>query len=243
MASLHMQGSILYPIEDFKTGKAGRKPNIPDDLGSVQDKSILHLQCHIGLDSLMWACNGAKVTGVDFSSVAILEAKKLNGELGLDAKFLESDLSTLPERLTGQFDIVLTYFGTITWLPDLKRWGEVVAHFVRPGGFFYISDTHPIAMCHEVSKGDDRPRLAYKYFAQGEPMHFKSEGGTYANPDASREHNLTYEWQHTLEDVVCSLVDAGLHIDYLHEFPYCFYDLFFENKKSIMERVRMAGGE
>lgn len=236
MASIHIRGSKTYPIDEFLAGKAGTTPNIPDDIGNVEGKSILHLQCHIGLDSLMWARRGAKVTGIDFSLIAIKEAQKLNQKLGLDAKFIQSDINTLPGILDKTFDIVLTYYGTITWLADLKRWGEVIAHYLKSGGFAYISDTHPFAQLFEISERTGSPKVFYDYFSEKEPTRFESEGGTYANPEASTSFRVTYEWIHTLETIIGSLTDAGLLIDYFHEFPYTFYDMFHYADKSIMQQ-------
>lgn len=236
MASIHVRGSKTYPIEDFLVGKAGTKPNIPDDLGDVRGKSILHLQCHIGTDSLMWARQGAKVTGVDFSAKSIGEAQNLNQKLGLDAKFICSEIGTLPDCLDEAFDMVITYYGTITWLSDLCRWGEVIARFLKPAGFFYIADTHPFAQLLEVSPKTGKPEVRYDYFCNNEPMRFENEGGTYANPDVPTDNNVTYEWIHTQQTIIESLADEGLRIDFFHEFPYTFYDLFYYEGKSLMRR-------
>jgi len=233
MTDRHVRGGG-YRVEDFKGGKIGTKPNIPDDIGDVNGKSILHLQCHFGMDSLMWVRQGAHVTGADFSPRAVQEARKLAKEVGLEARFVESDIAALPKVLTGEFDIVLTYYGTITWLPDIKRGGEVVLHFLKPDGFMYVADTHPIANLYDIWKGDKRPRLVRPYFTHGRAERYVTESGTYAAPDASRNQKVTFEWQHTLGDIVASLVGAGLRIDYLHEFPYTFYDMFYYVKPSPM---------
>jgi ubiquinone/menaquinone biosynthesis C-methylase UbiE len=235
MTAIHVGGA--YRVEDFKAGKKGTQPNIPDDIGNVAGKSILHLQCHFGMDSLMWVRQGARVTGVDFSPKAIAEAKKLATETGLQAEFIQSDIGALPDVLGGQqFDIVLTYYGTITWLPDIRRWGEVVARFLKPGGFFYIADTHPIAHLYEAVRGEERLRLEYPYFTDGKEIRCESEGGTYASPDATRNHRVTYQWQHTLASILDALVCRGLKIDYLHEFPHTFYDMYYYNDASLMTR-------
>ena len=126
-AAIHVQGNPSYPVEEFKAGKAGLKPNTPDDLGDVRGRRLLHLQCHFGLDSLMWVRQGAIVTGVDFSPLAIAEARSLAAETGLEAKFIEADACTLPGCLAEQFDIVLSYYGTFMWLGDLQGWAWVFA--------------------------------------------------------------------------------------------------------------------
>jgi SAM-dependent methyltransferase len=229
----HVRGSGGgYRIDDFKAGKTGVEPNIPDDIGDVRGKTVLHLQCHFGMDSLLWVRRGARVTGVDFSPRAVAEARKLAAELGLPAEFIESDVLALPDVLGGQFDVVLTYYGTITWLPDIRRWGRVVGHFLRPGGFFYIADTHPVASLYDPGEPGGPLRLVRPYFTGGQPERYENTTGTYAEPDAPLSGNVSYEWQHTLADVVGSLVEAGLRIDYLHEFPYSFYDVFYYAKPS-----------
>jgi len=236
MTERHVRGSSGYRVEDFKAGRSGVEPNIPDDIGSVKGKSILHLQCHFGMDSLMWVRQGARVTGVDFSPKAVAEARKLAAEVGLEAEFIESDIAALPDVLSGEFDIVLTYYGTIPWLPDIKRWGEVVARFLKPGGFLYLADTHPIANLYDVRKGEQALTLARPYFTRGKAERCETGSGTYAAPDTPRSQKVTFEWQHTLGDIVDSLVGAGLGIDYLHEFPHTFYDMFYHAKLSPMCR-------
>ena len=237
----HIRGGGGYRIEDFKAGRTGVEPNIPDDLGDVRGKSILHLQCHFGMDSLMWVRRGARVTGVDFSPRAVAEARKLAAEVGLEAEFVEANVLALPEVLSGQFDIVLTYYGTIVWLPDIRRWGQVVAHFLKPGGVFYIADTHPVAALYEPGPAGGPLRLARTYFTGGRAERYENTTGTYAEPDAPLGEQVSYEWQHTLGEVIGSLVDAGLRIDYLHEFPYNCYDMFYYAKPSSPMEQDAAG--
>jgi SAM-dependent methyltransferase len=250
MTDRHIAGGGGYRVEEFKAAAIGTEPNIPDDIGDVAGRSMLHLQCHFGMDSLMWVRQGARVTGVDFSPRAVEEARKLSAETGLQAEFVESDIMTLPDALTGEFDIVITYYGTITWLPDITRWGEVVGHFLKPGGLFYIADTHPVAQLYDIEKGDDAPKIVRPYFTGGRAERCETEGGTYADPNAPREERVTYEWQHTIGGVIESLIGAGLRIDYLHEFPYTFYDMFYYADPSPMEqgedgwwRMRKGGGD
>ena len=114
-------------------------------MGDVRGKTLLHLQCHFGIDTLSWARLGAIVTGADFSPKAIDLATRLAADLGLDARFVESNVYDLPERLEGSFDVVYTSRGVLCWLPDIRGWARVVAHFVKPGGIFFITEAHPIA--------------------------------------------------------------------------------------------------
>jgi SAM-dependent methyltransferase len=134
---------------------------VREELGDVAGKDLLHLQCHFGLDTLGWARLGAWVTGADFSERAIAQARALAAETGLDATFIVSDVADLPAALEGDFDLVFTSFGVLGWLPDVPRWADVVAHFVRPGGRFYIAEAHPFAQVFDDGQAATEPRLRY----------------------------------------------------------------------------------
>ena len=135
--------SKFYDVESFKSGKSTLKSIELEELGDVSGRSLLHLQCHFGLDTMSWARLGARVTGVDFSDRAISLAQELSKELGIEADFVCSDVYDLRSILDKQFDIVFTSYGILCWLPDLRRWAEVIAHFLRPGGTFYMVEGHP----------------------------------------------------------------------------------------------------
>jgi len=137
--------SSFYDLEAFKAGGSRLRDYEVDEVGDVTGKSLLHLQCHFGIDTLSWARLGARVTGADFSDRAIELGRSLAAELRLDATFVRSDLYDLPSVLDGQFDVVYTSRGVLGWLPDLGRWAGVVAHFLRPGGVFYMTEIHPVA--------------------------------------------------------------------------------------------------
>jgi len=234
-ATIHVRGNASYPVEAFKAGTAGLKPNTPDDLGDVRGRRLLHLQCHFGLDTLMWVRQGATVTGVDFSPVAIAEARSLAAETGLEATFIEADVCNLPDNLAEQFDVALSYYGTIMWLGDLKRWAAGIARSLKPGGFFYLADYHPVALAMEIADDEFVPRPGCNYFNDGRPMGCKGPG-TYAAPLAETRHNVTYQWQHTLQDIVCALVGAGLRLEFLHEFPYSFYEQYRHPDRKLMRQ-------
>jgi SAM-dependent methyltransferase len=213
--------SDFYDVPSFKAGETKLKPVELEELGDVRGKSLLHLQCHFGLDTLSWAREGATVTGIDFSEQAIDTARALAAETGIDAKFLVSDIYALPDNLEGDFDIVFTSYGVKCWLPDIERWAQVAAHFVKPGGTFYIVEFHPFAGVFDDEPNVTDLRVRYPYFPTGEPMRFENDG-TYA-AGAKLENRETYEWPHTLGDFVSALIDAGLRIDFLHEFPFMAY--------------------
>src|SRR5579864_4514537 len=142
--------SGFYDVEGFKRGqrrdRAGNDALEIEAVGDVVGKSLLHLQCHFGLDTLSWARRGATVTGVDFSEEAIRAARALAADVGVPAAFIQSDIYELPGRLRGEFDIVFTSHGVLGWLPDLDRWAGVVAHFLRPGGRFCLIEGHPFPL-------------------------------------------------------------------------------------------------
>lgn len=213
--------SQFYDVAGFRAGQSSLKPLERAELGDVAGKSLLHLQCHFGLDTLSWARLGATVVGVDFSDEAIGLARRLADEVGLAgrAKFVQSDVLELDVAPGGPFDIVFVSYGAIEWLPDLDRWAAVVTANLKPGGVFYLAEIHPLAMILEESADHTDVRLAYSYFPDPEPSRDEVVG-SYADRDAHVETDHCFGWQHSLGEVVCALVGAGLRIDHLHEFPY-----------------------
>ena len=219
--------SEFYDVAGWKAGRTDRglPPLLTEEVGEVAGKDLLHLQCHFGLDTLSWARRGARVTGADFSERAIEQARALAAETGLDATFVLADVLELPDRLAGDFDVVFTSFGVLPWLPDVPRWAEVAAHFVRPGGFFYIAEGHPFAWAFDDADAATELRLAYHYWPSPEPLVF-SGGESYADPDAPVESRQEYAWQHSMGEIVSSLAAAGLRIEYLHEHPWVPWKMF-----------------
>lgn len=210
--------SAFYDVAGFKSGKSTLHSIERDELGDVSGKTLLHLQCHFGLDTLSWARLGAKVTGVDFSDKSIALAQSLAQELGLDARFICSDIYDLPNVLNEKFDIVFTSYGVLFWLSDLQKWGEIVAHFLKPGGIFYIVEHHPFANVYDENNPTDL-QILYPYFHTAEPVGLETQG-TYADPDATYS-TTEYAWSYGLGEVINALIDAGPRIEYVHEFPYC----------------------
>jgi SAM-dependent methyltransferase len=167
------------------------------------------------MDTLSWARLGAKVTGVDFSAPAISQAQSLASELGIEARFIESNIYDLPAKLEEVFDIVFASYGVVPWLPDFAAWAKVAAHFVRPGGFVYLLDGHPLMSVFAF----DQPVPAFKLSYFDRTAQYWEGDGTYATAN-KLEHNASYEFQHTLGDIVTAFADAGLHVDFVHEFPF-----------------------
>ena len=211
--------SSFYDLEGFKAGKTSLHDLELKEVGDVAGKTMLHLQCHFGLDSLSWARLGAKVTGVDFSPKAIELARSLNGELGLDATFIQTNVYDLPDILNRKFDIVFASYGVCIWLPDLERWAQVVAHHLLPGGIFYLADGHPLTGVLEVDPVQGIKLEGSSYFGSATPQRYDEEGD-YADPSA-QVVTPSYEWVHSLGEVVSALASAGLTLRWLHEHPVC----------------------
>jgi SAM-dependent methyltransferase len=221
--SIH-EKSEFYDLESFKAGTSTLDPIELEELGDVSSKTLLHLQCHFGLDTLSWARLGAQVTGVDFSEKAIALARSLSKELSIPANFVCCDIYNLPNILSGEFDIVFTSGGVLSWLPDLQGWAQVIAHFLKPSGFFYIREFHPFAYIFDDREGVTDLRVFYPYFHSPEPMKSPVKG-SYADRRATVSQPVEYAWAHHLGETLTSLISAGLRIEFLHEFPHCGYQL------------------
>jgi SAM-dependent methyltransferase len=213
--------SDFYNIDDFLAEKSSLSDKT--ELGDVAGLSMLHLQCHFGKDSLSWARMGAHVLGVDFSEDAIALAKSLNERLGLDARFLCSDIYNVAKELQGeQFDIVYTSYGVLCWLQDLTRWAELISTSLKPGGTFYMAELHPLTFMYEVE--DNQLKSKYPYF-DNKVRRYESST-TYTGDNDKLEHSVTYQWQHTLGEIVSALAGSGLKLEFLHEFPFTVYNMF-----------------
>jgi SAM-dependent methyltransferase len=218
--AIHTAGSF-YDVDRFRRDPADVRIELweREEVGDVTGKSLLHLQCHFGLDTLSWARMGAAVTGVDFSEPAIAFARELAAEVGLGevSRFLVSNVYDAPETLPDEtFDVVYTSRGVLCWMPDIVRWAEVVASFVKPGGSFYIHEAHPMlwAVDDEQRTPNDL-HLAYPYWS-GDVLTFPVEG-SYADPTAEVDAEWEHGWNHSLGEIVTSLARAGLRIESLDE--------------------------
>lgn len=222
--------SKFYDLDGFREGATSLLPIEIAELGDVNGKSLLHLQCHFGMDTLSWARLGANVTGIDFAEKSIDLAMELSDELGIPARFIRSNIYDLSEVLEEEFNIVFTSYGVLCWLPDLKGWAETIHRHLTPGGTFYIVESHPFA---DILDDKDREgfHIKYPYFTGGESIYCTDEPGTYTDSDIEIVNKDHYYWQHTMQDVLNSLLDAGLEIDYLHEFPFGFFERHPSMKK------------
>ena len=213
-----------YDVEGFvadprKISKAVRLDR--GELGDVRDRSLLHLQCHIGLDTLSWARLGAEVTGLDFSAPAVAAARDISRRSQTPGRFVVADVYEAPEALGKTFDIVYASEGALCWLPDVAAWAQVVRRLTRPGGTAFIRDGHPVFSALEQDRPDSRIEFVGPYF-EGEALRF-DELGTYVETDIPIAHTVTYEWDHGLGEIVNAIIDAGFRIESLREYPVAGY--------------------
>lgn len=226
-ARLHYETeSDDYSVTSFLEGQSTLKSYELKEMGNVKGKSLLHLQCHFGLDTLSWAREGAIVTGIDLSSDGIRLAKLLTERANLKATFIESNIYDLPKLLSEKFDIVYTSIGVLCWLNDLKEWGRIIGNYLKSGGFFYIAEIHPFSYVFDNESRDIKDlQVFYDYFHNPEPFEFDSDG-TYASIETNFEPKKQYEWAHSISEIINSLIEAGLRIEFLNEYPFTVWKQF-----------------
>ena len=212
--------SEMYDLEAFKNGKSSLMPYELEALGDVEGKSLLHLQCHFGQDTLSWSRLGANCVGVDISDEGVKLAKTLNTELGLDAEFVCCNVLDTSKHIKEKFDIVFTSYGVIGWLPDLKPWGKMIAERLRSGSTFYMVEFHPIVWMFDYTEGQSEMKYGYM---QKEVIYEEYEG-TYAD-ESSKMISKEYGWNHGLGEIINALIEAGLQIEYLKEHDESPYDV------------------
>ncbi|MBL7489730.1 class I SAM-dependent methyltransferase [Frankia sp. AgB1.9] len=215
-AELHAR-SDWYDLDSVRRGVDKLRPYEVDEVGDVSGLTMLHLQCQIGADSVSWARRGAKVTGVDFSSRAVGIANALAKELGVDATFVCSDVMRLPETLAGTWDVVYTSRGVLGWLPDLAGWARIIEAYLNPGGFVYLTDIHPIAKTLDDTSVE--LRVSRPYWPRPAPVTYRVEG-SYADPNAKIESSVKYLWTHSTGEIITAMAQAGLIIEFFHEFSW-----------------------
>jgi SAM-dependent methyltransferase len=232
----HHVGSAFYDVAEFLRNPDSLTPIETTALGDVRGKTLLHLQCHFGMDTISWARRGAVATGVDFSAKAVAEAEHLAKEVGVSARFIASDVYDLAAVLPEQFDIVFTSYGVLTWLPDLTRWAQAAADRVRPGGVFYIAEFHPFAGIFDLEGGELVVRRPY--FPEAGPQKLEGDG-SYAHRSVQLVNRRTYEFPFTLGQVITALIRAGLQIDVVEELPYSPYQFLPFTREVAKHDVRM----
>jgi 2-polyprenyl-3-methyl-5-hydroxy-6-metoxy-1,4-benzoquinol methylase len=229
-------GSAFYDVESFVAGRDPLTAIEHELLGDVSGEHILHLQCHFGQDTLSLARMGAHVTGLDLSDTAIDEARKLAARCGLKADWVLSNVVDHRPELDGRFDTVFTSFGTIGWLPDLKRWAANIARYMKPGGRLVFVEFHPAVWMWD----NDFTHLQYSYFNR-EPI-VEVEQGTYADKDADIPLPC-HTWNHDLGEVLTALLDAGLRLDRFMESDGSPHDCFANTVKGEDGLFRIKGME
>ncbi|MBT8320614.1 MAG: class I SAM-dependent methyltransferase [Eudoraea sp.] len=224
--------SDFYDVTGFLKGNSSLQEIELGLLGDLKGKSVLHLQCHFGLDTLSLARLGAKATGVDLSDKAIEQALELAKETNLPGSFVCCDLYDLPNHLNEKFDMVFTTYGTIGWLPDLNKWASLISRYLKPGGELLFVEFHPVVWMFD----EDFERIAFDYF-NTEPI-IETETGTYADPDAPLKQELI-SWNHSLGEVIRSLLDGGLEITFFEEYDYSPYNCFKNTHEEEPGRFRI----
>ena len=204
-----------YAVERFASDPAHLSEVVRFDLpllGDVGGLRGVHLQCHIGTDTISLARLGARMTGLDFSNASLTQARRIAGLAGADVRFVQAEVyDALTVLEPASFDLVYTGIGALGWLPDIARWAAVVAGLLRPGGRLFIREGHPMLWALEDSRPDGLLVVEYPYFEREEPMVF-DEGGTYVETDAVFTHNRTHEWNHGLGEIMTALMTAGVDV-------------------------------
>ncbi|WP_295221738.1 class I SAM-dependent methyltransferase [uncultured Chryseobacterium sp.] len=211
--------SDFYFVDEFLKGRTSLNSIELELLGNVQNKSILHLQCHFGQDSISLARLGAKVTGIDLSDKAIEAAGDLARKAQTDTEFICTDLYNLPNILDRKFDIVFTSYGTIGWLPDLRKWAEIISRFLKPEGKFVMAEFHPVVWMFD----DDFQGIRYNYFNEKPIVEIYE--GTYADQSADLVQEYVM-WNHSLADVLQNLIQNQMQIMHFKEFDWSPYPCF-----------------
>ncbi len=221
VAPVHLRS---YGIEGLLAGISRIDAVQKAELYPVAGMDLIHLQCHIGTDTLSLALDGASVTGVDFSGESVAIARDLASRMGLKAEFIQANVLDLVPLVSRQYDIVYTSKGVLCWIRDIDRWANTIASLLKSGGTFYILESHPV-----VSMLDDTragvPVLRHPYFHRDEPTHFDDEHADYSDSTYIPKHS-TYEWTWSLSDVVNALIRNGLQIELLNEHDRLFYKAF-----------------
>ena len=226
--------SAFYDLDSFKKGKSSLNKIELEELGDVSGKSLLHLQCHFGMDTMSWARAGASCVGVDLSDEAINLAKEVNAELNLDAEFVCCNVYDLKQHLDKKFDIVFTSYGTIGWLPDLDAWAAIIAHFLKPGGTFYIADFHPALWMMD----DHFEQVKYSYF--NTEVITEEISGSYSDRNAPIK-SIEHGWNHPFSEILNALLTHGLQITLFNEFSYSPYNCFNNLEQGADDMWRIKG--
>ncbi|HOP26987.1 MAG TPA: class I SAM-dependent methyltransferase [Candidatus Sabulitectum sp.] len=230
IAPVHLRS---YELDSLLEGGHHLDPVQVRELGDISGKRALHLQCHIGTDTLSLARLGAEVTGIDISEESLKAARELSKKTGISARFIRTALFDLPEVLDERFDLVYTSIGVLCWISDIQEWGRIVARYLEPGGTFYLMESHPFM--HVFDDETDGLKVKYRYFMKGGYIDWPGDYPDYSDEDYLVK-NPTREFQWTLSEVLCALTGAGLSIEFLHEFDFLHW-------KGLESMVRCEDGK
>jgi SAM-dependent methyltransferase len=205
----------FYAIDDFVGGEDVLGAIEAEEIGDVKGKHLLHLQCHIGIDTLCLARRGAIVTGLDFSDEAIRSARELAQRAKIEANFVQADVYDAPFVLEGGFDMVFVNWGSLNWLPDVRRWAHTVAGLLAPGGCLYLAEQHPAISVMGEHEGMLTPSIDWRT-PKTEPV-VTDMPTTYSGDETKLTHSRLHEWEHPLSDIIGSLLEADMRLDFFHE--------------------------
>jgi len=212
--------SDFYDMKSFMEGQISLRKIELEELPDLSGKSLLHMQCHFGQDTLSLERMGADCTAIDLSPVAIQRAEEIRDSLNLNSTFICCNVYDMDRHIDAQFDVVFTSYGTIVWLPDLDKWAEQIEKRLKSGGIFLMTEFHPVLHMFDW----DENKIAYKYFNKDGPYE-EVEEGTYA--DSNAEIRMTeFFWQHSMSEIIQALIDQGLQIELFKEYDYSPYDIF-----------------
>ena len=228
--------SAFYDLKGFKAGANVLTPIELNEIGDVKGKSLLHLQCHFGMDTMSFSRMGAKCTGIDLSDDAIRLAREINDELKLDTKFVCCNVYDLKELLDEKFDIIFTSYGVVGWLPDLDNWAQIISRFLKPGGMFYMAEFHPVVWIFD----DDFTHI--KYFYDNKELIVMEDQPTYTG-DENGIQGKAYSWNHSISEVLNALISAGLKIEFFNEHTYSPYSNFRNSVETEKGKWHIRGME
>jgi SAM-dependent methyltransferase len=211
-----------YHIDKLLAGQPLLNEVIQREVGDVRGKSLVHLLCHIGTDTLSWALLGAQVTGIDNSPESLKYARLLAAQMNIPVDFIESDVMDVIKKVQGKFDIVFSSTGVLCWIPDIQVYARTVRHLLNDNGFFYILDGHPFRNMLLDEAGNQSGNTVRSYYFRKEVWRY-NDMGDYTDPDL-KVQVPSYEWDWTLGEVVTAFCEAGMRIEFLHEFPQYFYN-------------------
>jgi len=229
---LHLTSQAYqFDLNLLRAGGCCLRPPVGDEIGDISGLRVLHLQCHIGSDTIALARRGAVVTGLDFSRESVAVARQLAAELSVKVQYVKGDAMRADEIFpAGSFDLVFATAGVKCWIPNMKKWIQSASNLLASGGRLYLADGHPVADLFEDDPTNPHGiSIANGYFDR-EGVEYP-DGVTYADEGRGQEVPGTTQFHYPLGDLVTFAADAGLRIEYVHEFPYCFYQ-----KYQVMER-------